>query len=83
MLDPFRDKQGSGPWPAILILIAAIALGAWLWGSGRMETFVKNHFQPPRQSETLPDKNAGKGDAMKKAPEAPAKNDAEKKQGAK
>ncbi|MBO4312933.1 MAG: ABC transporter permease, partial [Desulfovibrio sp.] len=70
ILDPFRDEEQphTGLWITLGLVIAALALGGWLWMSGRLTQYVGDLADSLRGVVTTqaPEKaGAGKADAGK------------------
>ncbi|MBE6441909.1 MAG: hypothetical protein E7022_06195 [Desulfovibrio desulfuricans] len=58
VIDPFREEEKShaGLWTLLVILVAALALGGWLWKSGRLDGLASRLIPPQQQAETAPAK---------------------------
>lgn len=93
IIDPFHeDEKGhAGLWTLLIILVAALALGGWLWKSGRLSVLADRLTpQPQEQAETAPatadapaaaqGKDAAKADAGEAASAGEKKDEGKKEE---
>lgn len=87
IIDPFREEKQNhtGLWTLLLILIASLVFGGWLWKSGHLNLMVSRLLQPVQQTETAPAKPDAPAAVKAQEPAQPDadKKDAPKKDGAK
>ena len=50
--DPYEEK--SSPWPKILVIVAILAAGAYLWKTGRLRTWLHDMQSPPPAASVAP-----------------------------
>ncbi|MBO4300398.1 MAG: hypothetical protein J5861_02225 [Desulfovibrio sp.] len=82
IIDPFLEEKQShaGLWTLLAILIAALALGGWLWKSGHLSDMAARLTQKPQQQT---EKAAEKPQPPVAAPSKEVKKDADAKEAAK